>query len=191
MKILKRKFYERDTKSVAKDLLGKILARKIGNELLLGKIVETEAYYGKEDPASRAYSGKPKFVVKLLASKPGLSLVYMVHANWLFNVVAHETEKIGAVLIRAIEPLKGVEIMKKNRKSKSFVELTNGPGKLTQSLKINNSHNGIDLTKKGEIFILENKKENFEIGSGKRIGVTKDLEEDLRFFIKGNKFVSK
>ncbi|MEM5791011.1 MAG: DNA-3-methyladenine glycosylase, partial [Candidatus Aenigmatarchaeota archaeon] len=107
MKVLPRRFYERDTAKVAKDLLGKILIRKINSKFLKGKIVETEAYYGKEDPASRACLGSPKYCVELLYSKPGKALIYMVHGNWLFNVVAHEKSKAGAVLIRAIEPLNG------------------------------------------------------------------------------------
>jgi DNA-3-methyladenine glycosylase len=180
MKILKRNFYERDSAEVAKDLLGKILIRKLGRKILSGKIVETEAYYGKRDPASRAYSGRPKYCVKLLYDKPGKALVYNVHNNWLFNIVAHEKGKAGAVLIRALEPLEGIERMK-----------SNGPGKLTKALQITKELNGIDVTsKKSEILIL-NSKEKFEICSSHRIGVTKDLRKKLRFFIKGNKFVSR
>ncbi len=191
MKVLPRKFYERDTAKVAKDLLGKILVRKINSKLITGKIVETEAYYGKEDPASRAYLGRPKYCVELLYSEPGKALIYMVHGNWLFNVVAHEKSKAGAVLIRAIEPLNGIEIMKKNRKVEKIFELTNGPGKLTKSLKITKNLNGTFVFKKDSpIFIVEGEK-NFEVGSSHRIGVTRDLKKKLRFFIKGNKFVSR
>jgi DNA-3-methyladenine glycosylase len=192
MKILSEKFFERDPALVAKDLLGKFLVRKINSKILVGKIVETEAYYGKEDPASRAYLGWPKYCVKLLHDKPGKILVYMVHANWLFNVVAHEKGKAGAVLIRAIEPIKGIEIMRKNRKVKSLIELTNGPGKLCKALKIDIKLNDKFLThKKSDVTICEGKRENFQICSSHRIGVTKDLKRKLRFFIKGNKFVSK
>jgi DNA-3-methyladenine glycosylase len=119
--ILSKKFFEKDPALVAKNLLGKILVRKINSKILAGKIVETEAYYGKEDPASRAYLGRPKYCVKLLYDEPGKVLIYMVHANWLFNVVAHEKRKAGAVLIRAIEPIKGIEIMRKNRKVKKLL----------------------------------------------------------------------
>lgn len=190
MKILNKKFYERDPAIVAKELLGKILVRKFGREKLAGKIVETEAYYGKEDPASRAHLGWPKYCVKLLYDKPGKALIYNVHNNWLFNIVAHKKGKAGAVLIRALEPLEGIEIMKNNRKELDVKRLTNGPGKLTKAFGITKELNGIYVTsKKSEIFIVDNK-EKFEICSSHRIGVTKDLKKKLRFFIKGNKFVS-
>jgi len=196
MKIVGKRFYLRDPDKVAKSLLGKILVRKIGNKVLSGKIVETEAYFGKEDPASRACPlnpkyNNPKYVVKALYGELGRSLIYMVHGNWLFNVIAHKRKKVGGVLIRAIEPLKGIEIMLKNRKVKKIFKLTNGPGKWTQAFRINFKQNGIDLTDpKSEIIICKNG-EKFEICSSKRIGVWKDLKINLRFFIKGNKFVSK
>jgi DNA-3-methyladenine glycosylase len=190
--ILSKKFFEKDPALVAKDLLGKILIRRIDSKILAGKIVETEAYYGKEDPASRAYLGRPKYCVKLLYDEPGKILIYMVHANWLFNVVAHEKGKAGAVLIRAIEPIKGVEIMRKNRKVKELVNLTNGPGKLSKALKIDASLNGKFVTqKRSPVTICEGGKERLKICSSHRIGVTRDLKKKLRFFIRGNRFVSK
>jgi DNA-3-methyladenine glycosylase len=192
MKIISKNFFERDPALVAKDLLGKFLVRKIDSKILAGKIIETEAYYGKEDPASRAYLGRPKYCVKLLHDEPGKILIYMVHANWLFNVVAHEKGKAGAVLIRAIEPVRGVEIMQENRKVKNLVELTNGPGKLSRALKIDANLNGKFVTqKRSPVIICEGKKERFKICSSHRIGVTRDLKKKLRFFIRGNKFVSK
>lgn len=196
MKILAKKFYSRDPNKVAKDLLGKILVRKFENEVLKGKIVETEAYFGEEDPASRASPlnpkyNNPKYVAEALHSKPGRSLVYIVHGNWLFNVIAHRNKKAGGVLIRAVEPLKGIKIMLKNRRVKELTQLTNGPGKWTQAFKINFKQNGIDLTsKRSEIIICKNGWK-FKICSSKRIGVSADLNVNLRFFIKGNKFVSR
>ena len=191
-KPLSENFFRRDTAIVAKDLLGKILVRKLPSRTLSGKIVETEAYFGKEDPASRAYLGRPKFCVKLMHEKPGRTLIYMVHGNWLLNIIAHERSKAGAVLIRALEPLKGIETMKKNRGIENINNLTNGPGKLTKALNITKELNGIDVTnEKSEIQIVEGKEEDFEIGSSFRIGVREDLSQHFRFFIKGNKFVSK
>jgi len=191
MKILNKKFFERDSKIVAKELLGKYLVREIENKKLICKIVETEAYYGKEDPASRAYLGYPKYVVEKLYGDVGLALIYMVHANWLLNFTAHRKNQAGAVLIRAVEPIKGIEIMLKNRKVKRIEELTNGPGKFTKALKIDKSLNGVKVYKKGELYVCEGKKERFEIESSKRVGVKNDLEENLRFYIKNNRFVSK
>jgi len=191
MKVLSRSFYERDTALVAKELLGKILVRKLNKIKLSGIIVETEAYYGKEDPASRAFSGRPKYCAKLLYDMPGKALVYNVHNNWLFNIVAHEKGKVGAVLIRAVEPLEGIEEMKKNRRKENIYELTNGPGKLSKALRITKELNGIFVTdKRSEVTIIDNKLD-FVLGKSKRIGVTRDLPVELRFFIKDNPFVSK
>lgn len=192
MKTLSRKFYERDPAKVAKSLLGKILVRRLNSKILCGKIVETEAYFGTKDPASRAHSGRPKFCVRLMSSSPGRTLIYAVHANWLLNVVAHERGKVGAVLIRAVEPIKGIELMKKNRGTEVIYNLTNGPGRLTKAFRIIRKLNGIDVTRqKSELVIAETKEEKFEICSSHRIGVTKDLKQKLRFYIKNNKFISR
>jgi len=191
MKVLPKDFYERDPALVAKELLGKILVRRLGSEVLSGKIVETEAYYGKNDPASRAYTGR-KIFNELMFLDVGKAFIYMVHANWLLNIVAHLKNDVGAVLIRAIEPLEGIEIMRKNRKVEDIRNLTSGPGKLTKALAITKEQNGIDVTEiSSELTIAEGKMESFEIETSHRIGVKNDLPRELRFFIKGSKFVSK
>ena len=191
MKVLPKDFYERDPALVAKELLGKILVRRLGSEVLSGKIVETEAYYGKNDPASRAYTGR-KIFNELMFLDVGKAFIYMVHANWLLNIVAHLKNDVGAVLIRAIEPLEGIEIMRKNRKVEDIRNLTSGPGKLTKALAITKEQNGIDVTERSsELTITEGEMESFEIETSHRIGVKNDLPRELRFFVKGNKFVSK
>jgi DNA-3-methyladenine glycosylase len=188
--VLSRKFYESDPEAVAKQLLGKRLVRMMNDEALEGIIVETEAYYGLEDPSSRAFHGQ-KVYNKLMWSEQGKAFIYNVHNNWMFNMIAHESNAIGAVLIRAIDPKKGIEAMMKNRRVENVFELTNGPGKLTKALKIDKGLNGILVTsKKSEVFV-ENNEMDFEIESSHRIGVKKDLERKLRFFMKGNRFVSK
>ena len=188
---LERRFYERDPALVAKDLLGKILVREVSSEILSGKIVETEAYYGEQDPASRAYKGRMKFN-ELMFAEPGRSFIYMVHANWLLNIVAHLKGEVGAILIRAIEPIQGVEVMVKNRKLENFRNLTNGPGKLTKALAITKELNGVDVTnRKSELTVIEATEEEFEIASSHRIGVRRDLPQELRFSVKCNKFVSR
>jgi len=190
VKALSKDFYERDPRLVAKDLLGKILLRKLDSEILSGKIVETEAYYGRKDPASRAYRGRKKFN-ELMFMSVGKTFIYMVHANWLLNMVAHLKGGVGAVLIRAIEPIEGIEIMWNNRNVKKLRDLTNGPGKLTKALAITKDLNGIDVTERdSQLLVIEGEKEGFEIYSSHRIGVKADLPQKLRFLIKGNKFVS-
>ena len=187
---LPREFYERDPETVAKELLGKRLIRKLGKNFLEGIIVETEAYYGLHDPASRAYHGIKNYN-KPMWNEPGRVFIYNVHKYWMFNIVAHKPNRIGAVLIRAVEPTKGMEVMKKNRPVKKLFNLANGPGKLAIALKINKGLNGVPVTSCESEIVIANNKMEFEIGSSHRIGVRKDLERKLRFFIKGNKFVSR
>lgn len=191
MKVLSTSFYEREPDIVAKELLGKILVRKMNASLLSGKIVETEAYYGGEDPASKAYKGR-KIFNELMFLNVGRTFIYMVHGNWLLNIVAHPKGNVGAVLIRALEPICGLETMKKNRKVKDLCCLTSGPGKLARALAITKELNGVYVTKRNSpLMVIEGEGESFEICSSHRIGVKFDLPQELRFFIKGNKFVSK
>ena len=191
--ILPQSFYERDPEKVARDLLGKILMRKVGDKTLSGIIVETEAYYGPGDPASRASNGMKNFN-KLMWLEPGVAFIYNVHKYWMFNVVAHEPCGVGAVLIRAVEPLEGIEIMKRNRgiiDGGRLIELTNGPGKFTVAFGIDKRLNGVCLTSKNSPVYIVNNQVQVKVSSSKRIGVRADLNRDLRFYIEGNRFVSK
>ena len=187
---LPRKFYGRDPGEVAKGLLGNILVRKLGSETLSGLIVETEAYYGSEDPASRARHGMRNYN-RLMWGEPGLVFIYNVHKYWMLNIVAHRQEQVGAVLVRAVEPIDGLEAMKKNRGIEDVIELTNGPGKLTVSFDIDKRLNGVPVTShEAGITIAENQVD-LRIKSSHRIGVREDMERKLRFYIDGNRFVSK
>ena len=188
--VLLREFYERDPEIVAEELLGKRLIRKSDEYFLEGIIVETEAYYGLDDPASRAYHGVKNYN-RPMWNKSGRAFIYNVHKYWMFNIVAHKPNEIGAVLIRAVEPTKGIEAMKRNRHVEKVYDLTNGPGKLSIALKIDKSLNGVPVTSYESKIIIANNQMEYEIGSSYRIGVKKDLEKKLRFFIKGNKFVSR
>ena len=135
--ILERKFYERQTVTVAKQLLGKKITRKIGRSKISGIITETEAYRGSDDPASHA-AIKMTARNKLMFGKAGISYVYFTYGMYfMFNVVAKsKNQNAGAVLIRGIYPQTGINIMKKNRKIENLRKLTDGPGKLTQALQI-------------------------------------------------------
>lgn len=189
-RVLPREFYERDPEIVARELLGKRLVRKLCGRLLEGMIVETEAYYGLNDPASRAYEGIKDYN-KPMWKEPGQVFIYNVHKYWMFNIVAHESNQVGAVLIRALEPTKGIETMKKNRSVRKVFDLANGPGKLTIALEIGRRLNGTPVTSiESEIVIADNAME-LEIGSSHRIGVKKDLERKLRFYVKESRFVSR
>ncbi|MCX8193953.1 MAG: DNA-3-methyladenine glycosylase [Candidatus Pacearchaeota archaeon] len=181
MKRLGEKFFNRKAEIVAKELLGKIFVRNINNLELKSRIVETEAYYGAKDPASRAFK-KSKMSMPMFA-KPGTLFIYNVHKYWMFNIVTEREGKAGAVLIRALEPL-------------NFKANLSGPGKLTTELKIcKEKYNNKHLTEIEDIKILDlnssiNQK-SIKIARSHRIGVSKDLKKKLRFFIKNNPYVSK
>ncbi|MCF7910694.1 DNA-3-methyladenine glycosylase [Candidatus Pacearchaeota archaeon] len=176
---LNKEFFSRNADIVAKELLGKVLIRKINGKKLKARIVETEAYFSENDPASRACQNGD--LRKTMLMKAGTILVYGVHNNWLVNFVTGNLEKAEAVLIRALEPL-------------NFEGNCKGPGLLTKALGIDKYFHKKNLFS-GDLWIeepIKNKeKENFEIDSGFRIGVKKDLPEKLRFYIKNNKHVSK
>jgi DNA-3-methyladenine glycosylase len=185
---LKREFYSKDTKKVATEILGKILVHKTKEGTLKGKIVEVEAYLGLNDPGAIGFRGT-KNIPPALLMPAGFTFVYFTYGNhWMLNVNA-KTGKLGAVLIRALEPLEGIEIMKRNREINDARNLTNGPGKLTKALGIDKRHNGLDLTK-GKLFI-EDSKERVEIVKSTRIGLSKGKTKMLRFYIRNNRFVSK
>lgn len=189
--MLKHAFFERSAEKVARGLLGKILIRKTKDGNLYGKIVETEAYFGENDPASRAFKGKRTKISETMWAHPGTILVYMVHNSWLLNFVTGKKGEPSAVLIRALEPLKGIELMRRNRDVQELRALTSGPGKLTKAFAIDRSFNGKLLGTRTGLWVKQGPKENFNIASSKRIGVRADLLQNLRFYIAGNPFVSR
>ena len=176
MNILPREFYQRDTVIVAKKLLGKKLVRKIGNKEISGIITETEAYRHEDDPASHAFR-KITDRNKVMFGNVGMSYVYFTYGmHYCFNIVAKKSKvSAGAVLIRAIEPDKGIKKMQENRILKDIKNLTNGPAKLTQALNITKEQYGIDLTKKSEIYITEGIKVK-KIVEAQRIGIKNGKE---------------
>ncbi len=188
---LGRSFYRRDTAVVAQELLGKTLIRLLEQHVLTGVIVETEAYYGDKDPASRAYRGRKNYNTPMFAD-PGRLFIYMVHSWWLLNIAAHEPGEVGAVLIRALEPIDGIPIMENNRGVTDLYNLTSGPGKLTKALNVTKDLHGLDVTERSaELMIVDEGHEEFQTATSHRIGVTRDLPRELRFYVKGNRFVSR
>ena len=190
-KKLPKDFYTRKCLTVAKELIGKVLIRKKGNKVYSGIIVETEAYTGQNDAASHAYRGKTERN-KFMFAEGGVAYVYFTYGNhYCINVVAEKEHISHAVLLRALEPLEGIEQMKKNRGTDDFYNLTSGPGKLTKAFEIDLKQNGADLHG-DEIYIaepVENRK--FKIQKSKRIGITKNTDKLYRFFAACNPFVSR
>jgi len=188
--ILPKRFYARDPAEVAQDLLGKLIVRKIKGKKIIGKIVETEAYYGLKDPCSRANT-TPK-MAKPMWEDPGKTFVYMVHNNWLLNLVTTKKGIPAAVLIRAIEPLAESNLIERHRRKKGK-DLTNGPGKLTAALKIEKRHNLMNIFEPwSDLNIIKLPvKQRFKVKKTNRVGVKYDLKRKLRFYIKNNSWVSK
>ena len=196
---IERAFYKKNIIQLAKDLLGKYFVREYDGKRIQAKIVETEAYAGLIDKGAHAYGGKITQRTKWLYQEGGHLYVYSIHGyNYLMNVTSNEADDPSAVLIRAVEPIEGLEYIKENRKlpklSQSGKELCNGPGKLTQSLKIDKSWNGHDVTKEdGGFYISEGDGEPFEMVTSTRINIDyaeEDKDNPWRFYIKGNPFVS-
>ncbi|MCF7876316.1 DNA-3-methyladenine glycosylase [Candidatus Bipolaricaulota bacterium] len=188
---LDRDFFERDTAAVARDLLGNFLVRINGDELLRGRIVETEAYYGEGDPPSHASSGKTSRS-KIMWEKPGLAYVYLVYGiHYMFNVVCEPEGKPGAVLVRGVEPEEGIEMMVSNREGAEIRQLTNGPGKLTEAFAIDREENGLDLIKSEELWLEEGSVNGTsKVETSGRIGISRGKKEQLRYFFQDNPFVS-
>jgi DNA-3-methyladenine glycosylase len=198
---LLREFYYKDTLTVAKELLGKVLIHNINGNLCSGIIVETEAYLGKADKAAHSYKSKtPR--VEVMYGPPGFAYVYFIYGLYFCtNVVTREEGTPEAVLIRALEPLAGIDLMVERRyknpssslTEKQIINLTNGPSKLSQALSIDRNNNGNDLCG-DKLYIEDYDYPRFTIKSAKRIGI--DYAEEAkdflwRFYIEGNKFVSK
>ncbi len=174
--MISQEFFRRRADIVAKDLLGKTLVKKTGNIISKFIIVETEAYFNEEDPASRAVHNGD--IRKTMLMKPGTILVYGIHNSWLLNFVTGKEGEAEAVLIRALQPL-----------NDDFN--TKGPGLLTKNLGINKSFHKKNLFDNKDLWLENENSEDFEIVRSHRIGVSKDLREKYRFYIKNNKFVSK
>ena len=188
-KILKKEFYSRKPDIVARELLGKILAHYHNGKCCCGKIVETEAYFSDGDPANHAARGKTKRNSPMFGA-PGTAYVYFCYGNhWLVNAVTEKEGVASAVLIRALEPICGIEIMRKRRGVKKDVDLTNGPAKLCEALAITGGQNNISLLKK-PLVILDDGSPLPPYKKGKRIGINVGTEIRGRYFIPGNKFVS-
>lgn len=190
--ILPISFYERDPVIVAQELLGCVMVREINHTKLAGMIVETEAYV-HGDPACHAYDRMTKRNAALFG-RPGHAYIYMIHTHHCVNAVAHTADqKAGGVLIRAIMPLEGIELMARNRgMSEDHMSLTNGPGKLTEALGISKELYGHDLTQIGSLYITRPANtESIKIIATPRIGISKAQDKMWRFYIADNPWVSK
>jgi len=191
-----RKFYLRPPDAVAQELLGKVLVSRIRGQNLSGRIVEVEAYFGKNDPAAHSAAGKTARNA-VLFGPPGHAYVYFIYGmHSCVNVSCEPDGQAGCVLIRALEPVSGMETMARLRGLSAPAKprmLTSGPGRLCQALGITRAtHNGLDLTDPAsELQIQDDGFRPAVITATPRIGIRKAVEKPNRFLIEGNQFVSK
>jgi DNA-3-methyladenine glycosylase len=188
---LPKTFYERDTVRVAKELLGKVLVRRQRGVVLQGLVVEVEAYRGEDDPASHAFGG-PTRRNQVMFGEPGHAYVYFTYGmHHCLNVTTEPLGEPGAVLIRAAQPLKGLDRMQAKRETKQLRDLASGPAKLTQAFAVDMSLNDHDLTLGRRLWIAQAAQQPFELMTTARIGIRVGTDKKWRFFVKGSPFVSK
>ena len=194
---LPRDFYNRDPRRVSRELLGKVLVRREARQLLTARIVEVEAYLGKNDPAAHSFAGRtPRNAV--LFGPPGHAYVYFIYGNhYCLNVSCLPDGVAGGILFRALEPLSGIDEMARSRGTslhghRDLRHLTSGPGRLAEAFGITRERdNGKDLTSAdSDLFIMDDGFRVSRVLTTPRIGITKAAERPLRYVIAGNRFVS-
>jgi DNA-3-methyladenine glycosylase len=189
---LPREFYDRDPIAVARELLGKRLVRRSDAGLCIGRIVEAEAYLAERDSACHASRGKNRKNATMFGP-PGHAYVYVIHARHCLNFVTEPEGRPSAILLRAIEPLAGIELMQQRRGTERVLDLARGPARLCEALAIDRRHDGVDLTLGVDLWIANDPDvdaASLRIARSPRIGVTSAHGRLLRFFLPGNPFVS-
>ncbi|MFZ1944391.1 MAG: DNA-3-methyladenine glycosylase [Acidobacteriaceae bacterium] len=178
-----------DTAKLARYLIGKTIVRTIGRSRLSGRIVETEAY-PPGDASGHAYRGRTARNQTLFLGR-GFAYVYFIYGtSYMLNVSAEEAGVGAGVLLRAMEPLQGINRMKQLRNTDKLTDLARGPGRLAAALEIDQRLDGVDLCAKGPLWLGTAVRETARIGSTLRIGITREVDRPLRFFEVGSPFVS-
>ena len=191
LRTLRRGELPADTVQLARFLIGKFIVHETSAGRLTARIVETEAYT-VGDPAAHAFRGRTPRNGSLFLQR-GHAYVYIAYGTALMLNVSSETEGIGAgVLVRAAEPLEGIELMQRYRGTTRFADLARGPGRLAQALAIDMTKNGVDLCAKGPLSLAVSREHSTtrSVGASVRIGLTKAADSVLRFYEPGSKFVS-
>ncbi len=189
---LPREFYLRDPAMVARELIGKRLIRETSAGLCGGRIVEVEAYLSRRDPACHASRGMTNRNAAMFGP-PGHAYVYMIHSRWCLNAVTEPAGVPSAILIRAIEPLEGVELMHQRRRTDIVRDLARGPARLCEALAIDRTYNGWDLTAGRELWVADDpdgSARGARVARSARIGISSAQRRLLRFFDADSRFVS-
>lgn len=187
---LPREFYDRPVECVARELLGCVLVRRSRYGLCSGVIVETEAYLARDDSASHSFRGRNRRN-RTMFGPPGFAYVYTIHARQCVNVVTQPAGVATAVLIRALEPVRGIALMQRYRSTKVDRDLCRGPARLCEAFQIDRCFDGWDLTQTSRLWIERpGHAEACEVAVSTRIGVTSAADKELRFFVPRNRYVS-
>ena len=189
---LPREFYLRDPALVARDLVGKRLLRETSAGICGGRIVEVEAYLSRRDPACHASRGMTNRNAAMFGP-PGHAYVYMIHSRWCLNAVTEPAGVPSAILIRAFEPLEGLELMHQRRRTDIVRDLARGPARLCEALAIDRTYNGWDLTAGRELWIANDPGAGarpLRVARSGRIGISSAQRRLLRFFDADSRFVS-
>ncbi len=186
---LRRSELPSDTVNLARFLIGKVVVHDLPAGRLCGRIVETEAY-PPGDPAGHHFRG-PTPRIRSMYLHPGHAYIFFNYgAHFMLNVVSEPAETAAAILIRALEPLEGIELMQRHRKTTRVLDLTRGPGRLAAAFQIDRRHDGLDLCAPGSLWLGETTHPTGPIGKTVRIGITRAADQLLRFYERGNPFVS-
>ena len=186
---LRRSELPSDTVNLARFLIGKVVVHDLPAGRLIGRIVETEAY-PPGDPAGHHFRG-PTPRIRSMYLHPGHAYIFFNYgAHFMLNVVSEPAETAAAILIRALEPLEGIELMQRHRKTTRVLDLTRGPGRLAAAFQIDRRHDGLDLCAPGSLWLGETSHPIGPIGKSVRIGITRAADQLLRFYERGNPFVS-
>ena len=191
-RLLDRSFYDRPTIDVAPDLLGKVIVHKVAGQIVAARIVETEAYLGKGDLAAHSSRGRTTST-RVIFGPPGHAYIYLCYGQYeCLNLITEPDDRAGCVLIRAAEPLLGIdEIQRRRPNAQRPRDLTSGPGKLTLALGITRLRNGDDVTRGALTVRAMLRPKPFEIVTTTRVGISVSRDLPCRFYIKDNDFVSK
>jgi DNA-3-methyladenine glycosylase len=185
-------FFVRPTEQVAAELLGMMVVSTVGGEVTEGRIVETEAYLGYDDPASHGYRHRRNARNQALFGPPGLWYVYLSYGmHWCANLVCQRRGLASAVLLRALEPVDGLEVMRRRRRGVETRELCSGPGKLCQALGIDRSLDGSRMARSSVIVRPPTEREMLHVAVTPRIGITKAADWPLRFYVAGSPWISR
>ena len=178
-----------DTVELAGYLIGKVVVHDVAEGRLSGRVVETEAY-PIGDPASRAFRGKTPSNNSLFLGRGHAHIYFVYGSSFMLNVASEARGVGGGVLLRALEPLEGIGLMQRSRAAPGLIDLARGPGRLAEAMQIDLSQDGLDLCAAGPLWLAETTQHTGAIGRSMRIGLTRNVDRQWRFYERGSQYVS-